>query len=377
MADIPSRDRDNPWAILAAPPLAKSSHQDEPYHTFGPYLCNLRRDNSNDSVGTRRIRYTTPPRSVPSLCEDSTPSPNSTTCTLSPRGYSLSSTISQRLYDLMDLSQDPCNGQSKCNLRSPVERQMKSPFKARRSSPGGVRDRKEQHPIASRADMNLDENSQSYDEIGSIIRWLGDTTTHATIDKFADSKETEDVIAYDIDSPEDGARGVPGRDAIAASLAVSKWISSDNISQETGCGTTCIDDSTDLAVTQTLIEFHHRAVSELLQEFRQWQAHRNHTSGTDFNGSASVSGSSAVVNTGNETPSNGIPRTNQGSSTRGRKRRSDDDDEGPPSSKRNKNDTPDEVGSRRTLACPFVKRDPVRYRKCFGYTKLWNTSRVK
>jgi hypothetical protein len=248
---------------------------------------------------------------------------------------------------------------------------------AQRSGPDRIQGREEQCPIDSRAELNSGENCHSYHQIGSIIRWLDDTTTDATSDKLADSTEIEDAVAYDIDSAGDAIKGVPERDGIDAPWAMGRWVSPDSIFQETESEATCVNDSTGLTMTQAVIEFHHKAVYQLLQEFRQWQAHISHGAGANSNGSAPVSSYSAVANTGNESPSNGIHRTNQSSSVRGRKRRSDDGDDGPPSPKRNKNDTPDEAGSRRTLACPFAKKDPLRYRKCFGYTKIWNTSRLK
>src|ERR1700712_741979 len=243
MATFLAKHRDNSWASLVDSPAAKLSHQDDPCRAFGPYLFNLKQDTSNDSAGTLKLCCTTPPRSVPSLCDDSIPSPSTTPCTQDSRGQCAVSPTPQHIYDLKDDGQDYCDDQLGLNLVFPAKGQMKSPLKVWRSGPSSIRGWEEQCPIDSKFETHSGQNHSSYDQIGSIIRWLDDTTTGATSDKLADSKESKVAITYDIDSTENKLNDAPDRNGIGASRPTLRSISSDSVCQEIGSETTCIDDS--------------------------------------------------------------------------------------------------------------------------------------
>jgi hypothetical protein len=120
--------------------------------------------------------------------------------------------------------------------------------------------------------------------------------------------------------------------------------------------------------------FHDKIVVELLQSFREWQDSTIHTSQSNSNEPTLAASSSTASNPTSTTPL--ITPSKEKQLFSGGNKRPSDDDELPPL-KRVKFDPPDEEGCNRALACPFAKNDPVRYRKCFGYAKLWTISRLK
>ena len=126
---------------------------------------------------------------------------------------------------------------------------------------------------------------------------------------------------------------------------------------------------------------HNKIVLELLESFQEWQRNSVHTSrgGPCESGLATNSSTTSSSKTNSSTTStpSSTPRKDDHSFPESKKRLSDDDDDELPPPKRSKFNLSDEEVYHRALACPFAKNDPMRYRKCFGYTKLWTIARLK
>jgi hypothetical protein len=374
-----------------------------PSFPFKPLFCSTPKTQlaATYSRTDPRFRgYRTPPNHAPSLSGSSVPSAHSTPC-------SLSSIPESQTPDHPKTNADPSSLLAVARKSETLDTKGQKPYHSQveetihpmellldqgwliATDESGPRSRKgceKGYPL-QRGESEVPLQNVKAESNDALLRWLAETNTVqgntevaacGGLDDFfdmfgPDSSNIEPFNEYSLEkSPKSlgsspSSCTSPEETASEASFSSEWW----------DLGTSTHASYTPLS--PILKDFHDKTVLEFLQSFRRWLGSiRNHSNGNS-NDRAPAASSSMVGSSSSLASSSSSPRMEKQIFSGNNKRPPDEeeeDDDGLPPSKRSKIDLSDE-SCHRPLACPFAKNDPVRYRKCFGYTKMGTISRLK
>lgn len=365
-------NRDRVWSIGATTPpeVAKLPRQNDSFNISGPHTRRSKLEHTRDrSDSSRNLLFGSPSKTTPSLCGDTLPSPSTTPSSSASRVRSSNFAIFRNLFSSSDEIQ---------KSEFLTTRQLKSPVGARIPHRGDKAQTAIRPSIERESEVHLRSGFQTDDPNDCIFRWLSDTTGDGSNDIAQVQMKIKSPTIYSDKLTEYEAKDIFGCvDPIYSSVRKSED-SSNAVTQDLGSeADTSVNDFSVAVTTQSMIEFHHQTVRQLLQEFREWEKCRKHDPSTDADGSGASSSVSEPAKVDGIPQSYGPLTVHRGQYAAGQKRGPDDDqDEKPPPRKRNKNQGLVEGRSPTTLACPFAVKNPLKYQKCFGY-RLCDTSRVK